>query len=158
MTGLLNRNIIQYEIENKLQENDRNGVLILMDIDNFKGINDKLGHPVGDEVLVRFSGVLRDLFRRSDVISRLGGDEFSVFMPGTPPISCLEEKARDLNDKGHFVYVTEGGEEISTSVSIGIAIANSKDNYDSLYKKADEALYASKEKGKKTHSYYKEKE
>ena len=154
LTGLLNRTIMQYEIENKLQEAGRAGVMILMDIDNFKGINDKLGHPVGDEVLVRFSGVLRDLFRRSDVIGRLGGDEFSVFMPGTPPISCLEEKAKDLNEKGMFVYNTEDGEEISTSVSIGIAIADPNDTYDTLYKKADEALYRSKEKGKKTHSYY----
>lgn len=154
LTGLLNRTIMQYEIEKKLQDTGRIGTMILMDIDNFKGINDKLGHPTGDEVLIRFSNMLRTLFRRNDVVGRLGGDEFAVFIPGFLTREAIEEKIKDLNQKALFTYESPSGEVIRTSASIGIVSSGGGDTYETLYKKADEALYTSKKKGKNTYTFY----
>lgn len=154
LTGLLNRTFMQYEIEKKLREENGKGTMILLDVDNFKQVNDKLGHPKGDEVLIRFSGVLREMFRRNDVIGRLGGDEFAVFLPGILPEEVLEEKMKQLSSRCIFTYFSDRGDEIKTSVSIGIVLADENDSYETLYKKADKSLYKSKEKGKNTHTYY----
>lgn len=154
LTGLLNRTIMQYEIEKKLVDSKYTGTMILIDIDNFKMVNDRLGHPIGDQVLIRFSKLLGELFRKNDVIGRLGGDEFAVFIPGVLSAQALEDKVKELNYKAVFSYETESGEEIKTSVSIGIVISGFGDSYETLYKKADEALYRSKEKGKSTYTFY----
>ena len=122
--------------------------------DNFKTINDRLGHPIGDQVLIRFSKLLGELFRKNDVIGRLGGDEFAVFIPGVLSAQALEDKVKELNHRAIFSYETESGEEIKTSASIGIVISGFGDSYETLYKKADEALYRSKEKGKSTYTFY----
>lgn len=157
LTGLLNRTIMQYEIEKKLFESKQEGTLILFDIDNFKRINDRLGHPMGDEVLIRFSKLLGELFRKDDVIGRLGGDEFAVFVPGVFLREVMEEKIKELVQRAVFSYKTNEGEEIKTSTSIGIVASGPEDSYESLYKKADEALYHSKEKGKSTYTFYETK-
>lgn len=154
LTGLLNRTIMQYEIEKKLVDSQYTGTMILIDIDNFKTINDRLGHPIGDQVLIRFSKLLGELFRKNDVIGRLGGDEFAVFIPGVLSAQALEDKVKELNHRAIFSYETESGEEIKTSASIGIVISGFGDSYETLYKKADEALYRSKEKGKSTYTFY----
>ena len=154
LTGLLNRTIMQYEIEKKLVDSQYTGTMILIDIDNFKTINDRLGHPIGDQVLIRFSKLLGELFRKNDVIGRLGGDEFAVFIPGVLSAQALEDKVKELNHRAVFSYETESGEEIKTSASIGIVISGFGDSYETLYKKADEALYRSKEKGKSTYTFY----
>ena len=157
LTGLLNRTIMQYEIEKKLQDTNQSGTMILLDVDNFKNINDKLGHPIGDEVLIRFSNLLHELFRRNDVIGRLGGDEFAVFIPGLLSRAALEEKIKEVNKRAIFSYVSETGETVRTSASIGIVTSGQNDTYETLYKKADEALYTSKKKGKNTYTFYENK-
>ncbi len=66
----------------------------MIDIDNFKAVNDTYGHAAGDEMICRFSEVLRDTFRETDLIGRVGGDEFTVYMPGTGSKRLAAEKAK----------------------------------------------------------------
>ena len=82
MTGALNREATEARIEKRLSD-DQKGFLFLLDIDNFKEINDTRGHMIGDQILIDLVQLLKSEFRQNDVIGRLGGDEFMVFMNQT---------------------------------------------------------------------------
>lgn len=122
--------------------------LIILDIDNFKSINDQYGHGEGDKVLVELSNILKDEFRASDIIGRLGGDEFVVFMKDVISVDVVYEKAENLckRVKEHLGKV---------SVSIGVSIINDgKATFERLYRTADVALYQAKVRGKNTFVSY----
>ena len=85
LTGLLNREGFEKHMEEFLHSPHSLGVLILLDLDNFKKINDSLGHPQGDKVLKIFAGALKGVFRQHDYVGRIGGDEFTVFIPNALP-------------------------------------------------------------------------
>jgi diguanylate cyclase (GGDEF)-like protein/PAS domain S-box-containing protein len=84
LTGLYNRHRFESELERVVSETgryDRQAALLVMDLDGFKDVNDRFGHPVGDELVSRIGALLRDTVRTSDVVARLGGDEFAVILP-----------------------------------------------------------------------------
>lgn len=161
LTGIYNRASLQTMIEGKLKEalkkEEIAGTMILLDVDNFKSINDKLGHPVGDLALQEISGNLKEIFRSNDIVGRLGGDEFCVFMNGASDPSMIKNRLNEVNQRCRKDYPVPGEEDIHVSVSIGAVISEPgiKD-YQSLYEYADQALYFSKEKGKNSYTLYQE--
>ncbi|MBO6112138.1 MAG: diguanylate cyclase [Lachnospiraceae bacterium] len=155
MTGLLNKTTMQSEVEDYLKTCDINAchALLMIDTDNFKGVNDNLGHMSGDDVIKFVASTIKDTFRDSDFVGRMGGDEFMVFMKYTTP-GITEERAGRLNSRIKRT-ITENGVSVNISCSIGIAYyGRDGEDYDSLYKAADDALYVAKEAGKDCYRVY----
>ncbi len=149
MTGLLNKTTMQSSVTKYLKKCNINSchALLMIDTDNFKSVNDTLGHMCGDDVIKFVAKSIKDTFRDSDFVGRMGGDEFMVFMKYTTP-EMTEEKAEKLNSKIKTT-ITEDGSSVDISCSIGIAYyGRDGEDYDTLYKAADEALYEAKESGK----------
>ncbi len=149
LTGLLNKSTTKSEIEAFLKKNVRGThALMLIDVDNFKGINDTLGHMFGDSVLITIAKKIQDLFRATDIVGRIGGDEFMVFMKHTDYYQA-KLKAENICKNVRQTYHGGGQEEVEVSCSVGVAIVGTvKESYSSLFAKADMAMYQAKESGK----------
>lgn len=157
LTGVLNRAAIEKKINDMLMEKTNAGAFILVDIDNFKSVNDMLGHPVGDEVLKEVAKILKESFRKGDYIGRLGGDEFCIFMQNVTEVKTIEEKIKTLNERCHLEYCGENGEIVNISASIGVAVCTKQiSEYNQLYKCADMALYETKKRGKDSYTIFSE--
>lgn len=142
MTGFYNKMITKRLIDEWLLSADRQHIhaLMLLDIDNFKALNDEKGHYFGDEVLINFTKEIRKLFRSSDILGRIGGDEFVIFMKDASEYK-IKERAAQICEFSH--------QGIHMSVSIGVAYAFKEgDNFEALYVKADQAMYHVKRSGK----------
>lgn len=128
----------------------RRMALLMIDVDDFKRVNDTFGHPVGDRVLRGVAGILRGGVRGSDVLARYGGEEFSVILQETDPAAAqrVAEKLRaDVETKGSFPDGKSGS--IRATVSIGWALyPRDAEDAESLVQRADEALYRAKRTGK----------
>ena len=151
LTGLANRVQLRDHIEKALQYVNRGGAasVLCLDLDNFKIINDTLGHSVGDALLCAASRRLRDLVRDRDLVSRTGGDEFSIVLSGDelPMETSAALAARIVEEMS--VPFELGDHNVVIGASIGIAIApDDGDNADQLLKNADMALYRAKEDGR----------
>lgn len=148
LTGLYNRNKAEELINTWFQDGKKTGVMLLMDLDNFKKVNDEKGHPEGDVLLKKFAHIVLHQFRDSDVKARIGGDEFVVFLPNCVEKSILKEKLNSflINCRQELrQYYMEQG----LSVSIGVAYATEMiHSYDELYHSADSAMYVAKKHGK----------
>jgi diguanylate cyclase (GGDEF)-like protein len=122
--------------------------LLLFDLDNFKGINDRFGHRAGDRVLVLFANTVQQALRPLDLVGRIGGEEFVALLPGVTPDTMMDiaERVRDsFADAAREV----DGQRISATVSIGTASATQAGyDFDILYAVADAALYRAKQKGR----------
>ena len=117
----------------------------MLDVDNFKQINDTYGHLVGDEVLHHIGEELKRCFRKYDVVGRVGGDEFLVFMKGIPGLEIAKKGAAKILK----IFVENENALRSVSASIGVALyPRDGQNFKNLYQKADEALYRAKQTGK----------
>ena len=131
-----------------------------MDIDNFKSVNDRCGHDVGDLVLKSFSHTIETVFRETDIKGRLGGDEFCVLMKMTEEESKLlqehvEEVCRRFIDRLHRKANSARQSLPAVTSSMGVAIwEGNSEGFEELYHKADTALYASKKRGKDTWTIY----
>lgn len=148
MTMLFNRETTMEFIRKVLQEqSDRMHALFMLDVDNFKRLNDTLGHQCGDEFLVALAAKIKESFGESDIVGRIGGDEFFAFMTCVSGSPMVEKKAQDLLaaiQKVCFRYV-----DMHLSGSIGISIyPRHGKNVEELYRQADEALYQAKRSGK----------
>lgn len=131
--------------------------LLLLDLDNFKEVNDNLGHLVGDTVLVDVSNILRNHVRTSDVVCRLGGDEFVVFLANIPE-EVIGRNVSKLLQKLNLIYERDGiSEEISASVGIAVTPGDGND-FQELYEKADKALYEVKKSRKNNYRFYQKDE
>lgn len=126
--------------------------MILFDLDNFKGINDNFGHETGDRVLKKLVNTLKNNFRNDDYICRIGGDEFVVFMVHSTPEmrELISTKIEHINKQ--LSETKDGLPSISTSV--GIVHGTEVSDTENLFKKADEAMYKSKQSGKSTYTFY----
>lgn len=148
LTGLWNRSGFEEYIRSAIKYDAGQGIFLIIDMDNFKLINDQLGHPVGDKVLQDFSRLLESYFNRNkDVVSRLGGDEFAVYVGRD--IASSEAEGM-LNKFIGIVHqnLTEKYPEQRLSISIGAAYVADSENYEALYQSADQALYEAKRGGK----------
>ncbi len=127
---------------------------IIVDIDNFKGINDTLGHIYGDNVLKKVSAQIKDLFRTTDIVGRAGGDEFVILVKDMPDEDLLKVKLNDICAIFHHAY-TGNNDEYKISASVGAAMfPNDGTTFEELYQHADAALYRSKKAGKDRFSLY----
>ena len=146
LTGLTMRTAAQQMIEEHLKT-DEHGVMMLLDLDRFKSVNDRLGHQMGDTVLIDVANDLKRMFRNSDVLSRLGGDEFVVYMNSVPEREWAMERASQVV-RAVRRWVGNGTTNIQISASIGIVMTDMVErNYDELYRAADIAMYAAKSQG-----------
>jgi diguanylate cyclase (GGDEF)-like protein len=147
LTGLLNKAAAQQFAEKSLKENTV-CALFIIDVDHFKNINDSLGHMFGDTVLAEVGGCLRKLFRSTDIIGRIGGDEFMVLLRDVKDSSLVLEKAEALNLCLNQTLFDQT-EYYSISGSIGVAVyPKDGQNYNELFQKADIALYHAKRSGR----------
>lgn len=159
LTGLYNRRYFQQALERELSRAKRYGTdlsIAMFDIDHFKKINDVYGHQFGDKILVEISDIARNSFRRTDYVTRYGGEEFVLILPETNiekaliPIERLRKRIEDEN----FVY---GDCFVKATISVGIANLTSDIKSDrDLIKKADTALYTAKENGRNRIEFYSE--
>lgn len=148
MTMLLNRQTTMESIQEILdREHDKTHVLYMIDIDNFKILNDTMGHQAGDDFLIVLSGELKKVFRESDVVGRIGGDEFFALMRGVKGMHKMVEKAKELLATIQEVCKDYPNIPLSGSIGISIYPENGK-TLDELYGQADAALYQAKGKGK----------
>ena len=147
LTKLKNRAYLEGRVKKWLQTNKEQGIMLLFDLDNFKTINDQLGHPVGDLVLQKFAKCLQDFWKNDEIVARMGGDEFIAFIPQFISFSILSEKLNDL-----LIQIREqlkDYKQYGLSVSIGASYVNPKiQSYEHLYGSADLALYTAKKTGK----------
>lgn len=146
LTGLTMRTAAQQQIEEHLKT-DEHGVMMLLDLDRFKSVNDRLGHQMGDTVLIDVANDLKRMFRNSDVLSRLGGDEFVVYLKSVPEKEWAMERASQVV-RAVRRWVGNGTTNIQISASIGIVMTDMVErSYDELYRAADIAMYAAKSQG-----------
>jgi diguanylate cyclase (GGDEF)-like protein len=152
LTGLVTRRVLDQAASSALSgaNSDEGTSLILLDVDNFKTINDGLGHPAGDQVLVELAELMKQHARGSDVVCRLGGDEIAVLLPACSREVAFRRAATVLDDiRSHPFVIEATGDPLSVSVSLGLAHAPT-DAYDlrTLYSAADAALYEAKRSGR----------
>ena len=150
LTELYNRKYLEHYFRFHHRK-DELSALIHMDLDNFKTVNDTLGHKEGDALLINAAKFLRANFRKSDCVARIGGDEFMVFMPALTETRQAYERIQSLLQC--FPIAVEGdgsAEPIPVSISIGVVFSgeNESPSYPELYEKADEAMYRAKKSGK----------
>lgn len=144
LTNLYNNITTKKVIDESIKNRNINttDALILMDCDKFKNINDTLGHLEGDKALINVSKVLKNSFGENDIIGRVGGDEFCVYVKDIPSLDYIKLKCDNL-----IAEIREADKKHDFSVSIGIAFLKNEQSYEELFMKADEALYEAKKIG-----------
>lgn len=149
LTGFLNRRSFEEKIEKFLRKPMSYGTFFMMDMDNFKSVNDTYGHLAGDELILIFADIIKNCVREQDFVCRLGGDEFAIFFPYLDKEKVIRKRADEI--MSCFAKERERLGYSNCSVSIGIMTKYAKSNnmdYDKLYKCADNALYYVKNNGK----------
>ncbi|PLT48456.1 EAL domain-containing protein [Paenibacillus sp. FSL W8-1187] len=156
LTGLPNRHLLNDRLKEALDQADESGLMIgimFLDLDRFKYINDTLGHTMGDLLLVEVSIRLRECVDRQDTVSRQGGDEFIVLLPGTSYEDMTRKAQRILMTFSQAILV--GNQEMYVTPSIGLSLYPADgNNRDTLIKNADTAMYRVKEQGKNNFQFY----
>jgi diguanylate cyclase (GGDEF)-like protein len=145
LTRIPNRRATQSFLEKELSRAQRmknEFTVLLIDIDDFKRINDRWGHAVGDGVLVKTASIFQGMIRKQDLVGRWGGEEFLIIVPGPCDAKALAERVRWQIAEAKF---SSGAISFGITVSIGVACAKSTDQIDEILKAADDALYRSKQ-------------
>jgi diguanylate cyclase (GGDEF)-like protein len=156
LTDLPNRVLFRAQIERELRRANQGQqfALLYIDIDEFKGINDSLGHHVGDELLKTVASRIRDCIKQDDLIARLGGDEFAVIQTGVADNADVETFVARIYEAIRRPCECLG-HQLSTDASIGVAIApHDGTDLDQLIKHADLAMYAAKSSGRRVHRFF----
>lgn len=150
LTKLFNRRGLDQSLEESLLNKNTLKAYILVDVDNFKSVNDTYGHGNGDLILKNISKILKETFDENSVIARIGGDEFSIFLKNAKDEEYIESKLIKLIESAKKPIRISTGEEYSQSLSVGcyIILKNSDLSIGCIFNRADKALYESKEKGK----------
>ena len=156
LTDLPNRVLFREQIERELEKVDhgKKFALLYIDVDEFKSINDSLGHHVGDELLKAIANRIRDCLKQDDLIARLGGDEFAVIRTGIEDSTDVQAFVTLIHEEIRRPYHCLG-HHLSTDASIGIALAPQDGaNLDQLLKNADLAMYAAKADERRIHRFF----
>lgn len=157
LTGLPNRNLLQDRLAHAIAQSRRSGeqfAVLLLDLDQFKRVNDGLGHGVGDVLIQKLASRMSETVRDSDTVARLGGDEFMILSPGLKNEQSAARLARKLL-KQFERKVEINAHQIIVSASVGIAIfPRDGDNGDELFRNADTAMYRAKDLGRNGFQFY----
>lgn len=156
LTKLLNKNSTQRAVVEYLaNREDRSlAAMLLLDLDNFKTVNDNLGHMYGDAVLTQVGTTLRNLFRSQDVVGRIGGDEFMILLKDLPNLDVIQDRCKLLVETLHS-QLSQLMPNLPVSVSVGAAVAPRDGiGFQELYRHSDEALYTAKRRGKNQYKIY----
>ena len=150
LTDLYNKGAAEQLIGNAIQESKKDALnaLMIIDLDNFKEVNDLMGHAQGDQVLVDTAAALNDIFKGGDIVGRIGGDEFVVFMKNLNAISNADILANKVVQNVNFSFDYED-RQIQVTCSVGVAVyPYHGSTYEELFNKADKAVYTAKANGK----------
>ena len=155
MTGLKNKGSLTHAINAFLTDVTKDkGILMMLDIDRFKSINDTYGHDIGDSVISQLGLFLGKKFKNDEIIGRFGGDEFIIFIKDTDDVDLASGIAQEIVS-GTAENVLLPDREQTVSVSIGIAVYHGAEtNYSELFKKSDLAMYRAKADGEKRFCFY----
>jgi len=157
LTGLPNRTLFLDRLEHELavtKRRGRGGALIFLDLDNFKNINDTLGHDVGDQLLVAVARRLKALVREADTVARMGGDEFTMLLPEAGGAPQVADVALRICQALHDVFLLDG-QELFVSASMGISLyPHDGTSVTTLLKLADMAMYRAKAAGRSTYRFW----
>lgn len=157
LTGLPNRTLLRDRMEQEMARARRDNThlaVLFIDLDRFKNVNDSLGHAVGDQLLEEVGRRLRGAIREADTVSRQGGDEFLVLLPGLKGVNEAGEIARKLLSELGRPYVL-GRHELRVTPSVGISLfPEDSDSIDELIRNADAAMYQAKERGRYNFQFF----
>lgn len=153
LTGLANRRLFNRQIAMEMQRSLRTNTplsLAMLDIDNFKDVNDAYGHPTGDKVLVALGDLLTRSLRVYDLAARVGGEEFCLLLPGAATRQAADMAQRVLEDFREIPFETPEGQTFHVTFSAGVstAIGGAPAKWEDLFAEADALLYDAKNKGK----------
>jgi len=148
LSGVLTKSALEHRLKEHIEQNNKGAALMVIDIDNFKSINDTFGHAVGDFCIGHVGRYISDQCRQSDIVGRFGGDEFVVFMPGVIDRMLARSRAESIIESVSR-HTAVSAKNVSITISIGCAIyAEKKTTYTELFNQADTALYQAKHNGK----------
>lgn len=150
LTGVLNRRGMDETFDRELMRANRSQsplCVALLDIDNFKKLNDTLGHQAGDQALIHLAHVIKECLRPADTVARYGGEEFVIILPETPlkeGVEAVERLQRELTKK----FFLNNNERILVTFSAGVALRDGEEDQEDLVGRADKAMYIAKKTGK----------
>ena len=152
LTGFYNRRHLMELIENEHNRSERTGSvfsLAMMDLDKFKNVNDTFGHQAGDDVLITFSNIIRNVLRKTDFCGRYGGEEFLIVLTQTDlqEAKIFADRIRSCVEEC-LVLNMRSGHKSSVTVSIGLAEHLKNEGIDRTISRADEAMYKAKKNGR----------
>jgi diguanylate cyclase len=147
LTDCLNRRAFTSRVGTNLDKPGGSGTLLVIDADHFKTINDRFGHERGDEVLQMLAGAIRDSVRDGDMVGRLGGEEFGVFLNGAG-FEAAERIAERIRAAVNALFITSDGVAQRLSVSVGGAVCAGDGSFAELFRVADRRLYSAKHSGR----------
>lgn len=154
MTGLYNRSTAEELIREKLADGTAQGIFMILDLDQLKVINDSYGHSAGDKAIISVAQIMKKHFRSGDILGRIGGDEFVVYMPGAAKNrEVISGTITELLRKLDSLFADEH-EEMGITCSVGCVVAQKDSTYESLYQQADKALYHVKKSGRNNFAFY----
>lgn len=145
LTDCLNRRAFTADASSLLEPGD--GALLVIDADHFKSVNDRFGHEAGDDALRELAATIRSAVREHDVVGRIGGEEFGVFLPGADFDTAIHIAQRIREAVAEIAFAPAGG-SCSLSVSIGGASVAGHANFGELFRVADQQLYGAKSAGR----------
>ena len=148
MTNLLNRKYFVRETERRRKNSESTGYFLMIDTDHFKRINDIHGHAIGDKALMKITSVMRKVLREDDVIGRLGGEEFGIYLKNVNHNQAHKIAERLRKQVATTAITANSGELIHVTVSIGAVYAGREQDIEELMRQADRNLYNAKDKGR----------
>jgi diguanylate cyclase (GGDEF)-like protein len=150
LTSVLNRRAFMTLVDAYLSEvrtQERKGALLVVDADNFKSINDAYGHDRGDEALRTIAAAIKGMLRNADLVGRIGGEEFAVFLPGSTPDNAERVAERIRSSVATSEFLPDGRRR-DLSVSVGGAVFEKQLAFSELFRIADQQLYLAKQAGR----------
>ncbi|MBQ1488244.1 MAG: diguanylate cyclase [Lachnospiraceae bacterium] len=158
LTNLWNLKYLEDDLYRYFSSEKHEGVFIELDIDNFRSINDTFGHIAGDSLLTEFAAILESRIGPRDILARIGGDEFVIFLKGEYSTEEIKEYCQDLLEISAEELGDMLDDKANVSVSIGVAFSPyDGSDYETLHAKADKAIYFVKQNGKNSFHIYRER-